>query len=394
MRCCAPRPYRPSSRALLALLAAAASARAYPNGYDNCDREWPSHGVNNAGLAGGFTASLVDAASGAPATSWTAGHSYRVLLSAPAGGAFRGVAVVPFIGAAADVVDRTGALHGVLAPGADGTLRAMLYCAGGVTQVTNTDKASGAAVWTPGALGTGTATLWFSISTLLAGNNWEVKLEVPELAPSPGVSIVPAPSASPSAPARTHCANAIYVTATARPNPDSPSIAPTGATPIYSADGWSGHATLGSGLNLAWVVLNATAEVAFTMWHVNSNTPISSTSGPVYVSVALTDSHKMTYPTSGLAVVGTANGGVSTVLMRGYAATDMFPGPPTGFRGTSATFTNKSAGTARVTLQKPPVNVTTYNATLGRNVTKLVTTSYSVTAKNFNYNMTAPGSGA
>ena len=145
-----PTPFRPLSPPaaaaglllFLLLQSAAPFARAYSLGYDTCDREFAGHGVNNPGAAGGFQLVLKDAASGAAATSWTAGHTYSVTLQAPAGATFRGAVVAPFQGSAATVADWTGPLHGALAAAGSGSgLRAMLYCPGGVTPSSRPSRA-------------------------------------------------------------------------------------------------------------------------------------------------------------------------------------------------------------------------------------------------------------
>ena len=372
----------------LALLALAAPSAGYSAGYDSCDRNMPAHGVNNNGQAGGF--SIAVTAGGAPVTAWQAGATYTVTVTAPAGSTFRGVILAPFLAsaqpaAAPAAVDwTTGAMHGALAPSSAQALRAMTSCAGGVTQSSAADRASQSATWTPGAAGSGAATLAATVIVGYSAANWEVRRDLPELAPSPGASVVPAPSASPSAPAKTACANAV-VSSTPRPN--AAMTANASLTPVYSNGGWSGAVTLGS-IHLSWTVLAASAEVAFSAWHQNSNTIWDANPGPYYLSVALATGNKMTYPTSGFATVGYAFGGVSQVLMRGYATTDMKAGPMLGIRAASCTFTNRTSGTKQVTITDPPKNVTTYNATSGLNMTRLTPQSHRITAPNFLYTTT------
>lgn len=228
-------------------------------GYHNCDRQWAGHGTNNPGNAGGFQLAVTDS-SGNAVSAWVGGTTYTVTLS---GGTFRGLCVASFAGSASTVSSWSGTRAGAFSVKAgDTTMQPMSFCSGGVTQKAGTDKTSATFDWTAPATSSGTVTMWVTISTTRMGNNYEVKLELPEAAPSPGASVIPPPSATPSPSQIVGCT---YYYAGSKP---SPSSSPTGTyastvTPTYSNGGWSGKLNLG-GMVLSWTVLPETKSVTFS----------------------------------------------------------------------------------------------------------------------------------
>lgn len=184
-----------------------------------------------------------------------------------------------------------------------------------IMQKSSVDKTSAAWDWTPPFPSTGTVTLWVSVTTAYGGDNYEVKLEIPEI---PGATAVAVPSASPSAPPRTNCS---LFHASRAPSPSaSPvfnNVTTTVTTQFVAGNPWAGSISFSS-IHLSWVVRPAEQEIDFFAWY----------AGAVYLAFAFADRQQMTYPVSGLATVGSCDAGVTQVLMTGYSAKNMYPGPP------------------------------------------------------------------
>jgi hypothetical protein len=171
--------------------------------------------------------SVVDVATGLPATGWTAGHTYKATVSCSAPTYFDGYLFAPLLGSPASFASGSARAGAFATVAGDAGSQACAGCSGAITHVSNPAHTTVSAMWTPPAAGAGAVTLWAILTVTKSGGvNYNVKLALPEIAAG-----TPSGSATPGAP-----------TATRAPTTSaSASRQPAGASPSSSgASGVSG----------------------------------------------------------------------------------------------------------------------------------------------------------
>lgn len=301
------RPPRGCLLALALLLVQLQVTTGYSEGHDSCDRTFPGHGINHYGLPGTFSLKLYDMSNNQQVTTWDAFKLYRVFMTGlPA--LFRGYVAAPFVGTAASNTRFNSANHaGALRPMiGDASCRPMRYCDGGVTHTAATNKQNSNWTWVPPPAGTGTVTIWAGVQYNFGGNNYEIKLEIPESTTSVGVTTTPSPAPSssmlPRGPGGCYSsyagASQLYLpTPSASPSSSSTVMSMPTVITTWDSDGWGGSTKLGSSgqIYFSWRVLPSTQEISFS----------ASIAQNVWLGIAMADSMNMSWPSAGVAVVGT-----------------------------------------------------------------------------------------